>query len=107
MGIRGPLLVAFFAIAAATHEGEPDGCPMCTCGAADLKLWPFSGCDVKCGARCPDVGCCCISGAGICPRSGNTTYEPSNSISETKVADTEIERKAAAVYIANGPSKAA
>lgn len=39
-------------------------CPICTCTSP--AVWPFSGCDVSCGAKCDDE-CCCIAGVGSCP----------------------------------------
>merc|ERR1711972_151677 len=52
-------------------EPAPNGCPVCKCSAP--QTWPFSGCDVTCGARCDQQGCCCISGVGICPGPANHT----------------------------------
>merc|ERR1711948_176834 len=40
------------------------GCPTCQCDSPEV--WPFSGCDVNCGARCQDNVCCCIGGVGDC-----------------------------------------
>lgn len=40
-----------------------EGCSVCTCDSP--KVWPFSGCNVKCGAKCGDT-CCCIAGQGQC-----------------------------------------
>merc|ERR1719277_2064424 len=40
-----------------------DGCPVCKCDSPEA--WPFSGCNVKCGAKCGDT-CCCIAGVGGC-----------------------------------------
>lgn len=39
------------------------GCPVCTCQSP--TIWPVSGCNVKCGAKCGET-CCCISGEGSC-----------------------------------------
>ena len=39
-------------------------CPRCECDAP--TIWPFSGCDVTCGAKCGDI-CCCM-GTLNCPR---------------------------------------
>jgi len=43
--------------------GKPGACPVCTCESP--TIWPVSGCDVKCGAKCGDT-CCCIPGVGNC-----------------------------------------
>merc|ERR1712190_528349 len=40
------------------------GCPTCECDSPEV--WPFSGCDVNCGARCQDNVCCRIGGVGDC-----------------------------------------
>merc|ERR1712061_493659 len=40
------------------------GCPLCRCDRP--TIWPFSGCDVTCGAKCQDGVCCCIGGVGNC-----------------------------------------
>merc|ERR1711988_298884 len=74
-------------------SNRTEGCPLCTCGAADLKLWPFSGCDVSCGARCPGIGCCCITGVGICPRNDAKIQKPGANVTKSKV---EAEEKAEA-----------
>lgn len=39
------------------------GCPVCTC--SNPTVWPFSGCDVSCGAKCGG-SCCCLPGWGSC-----------------------------------------
>jgi len=101
-------------------SNRTEGCPLCTCGAADLKLWPFSGCDVSCGARCPGIGCCCITGVGICPRNDAKIQKPGAIVTKTKVeAEEKTEARmeargdakgneelpAAAIYIANNVSE--
>merc|ERR1712007_350716 len=40
------------------------GCPTCECDSPEV--WPLSGCNVNCGARCQDNVCCCIGGVGDC-----------------------------------------
>merc|ERR1712113_1174299 len=46
------------------NMGSSGGCPTCQCDSPEV--WPFSGCDVNCGARCQDNVCCCIGGVGDC-----------------------------------------
>jgi neutral ceramidase len=41
----------------------PGSCPVCSCSAP--TVWPFSGCNVACGASCGGT-CCCIEGMGDC-----------------------------------------
>jgi len=41
----------------------PGSCPVCSCAAP--TVWPFSGCNVACGASCEGT-CCCIEGMGDC-----------------------------------------
>ena len=45
-------------------------CPPCTCSSP--VMWPFSGCDIACGAKCGDQ--CCAGGNG-CPRCKCADYE--------------------------------
>ena len=48
-------------------------CPTCTCTSP--TVWPFSGCDVSCGAKCGHE-CCCIAGVGACPPAPPPTPPP-------------------------------
>lgn len=44
---------------------ESENCPVCE--DQFPVLWPFSGCDVRCGAKSKSGGqCCCLVGAGGC-----------------------------------------
>lgn len=47
-------------------------CHVCRCGRP--RVWPFSGCHVRCGAKCSGQGCCCINGWGACGRYGNSAH---------------------------------
>merc|ERR1719198_1770275 len=42
-------------------------CPVCQGNAGKITNWPFSGCDVSCGAKDEYGTCCCRSGVGACP----------------------------------------
>jgi len=55
------LLLVRGAPIAALQQGS--SCPVCTC--ASPEIWPISGCNVECGAKCGNT-CCCISGEGSC-----------------------------------------
>lgn len=44
-------------------EAAASSCPVCTCQSP--TIWPVSGCNVACGAKCGNT-CCCISGEGAC-----------------------------------------
>ena len=47
----------------------PAACPVCSCKKP--TLWPLSGCEASCGAKCGDA-CCCVAGAGRCGKSPPT-----------------------------------
>lgn len=51
-----------------TTFGDSDpykDCPVCSCDSP--WLWPVSGCNVGCGAKCGNT-CCCIPGEGKCSK---------------------------------------
>lgn len=59
--IHGTRFVLEFSIG-----NEPLSCPICSCDSP--TVWPASGCDASCGAKCGNA-CCCIAGVGSCPTS--------------------------------------
>lgn len=63
----------------ANAPAQHGSCPVCTCQKP--KTWPFSGCDVTCGAKCGTT-CCCIPGVGNCgkgaPAPASTSSAPAS-----------------------------
>lgn len=57
------IFVALGYMCLGTNLTERSGCPVCKCKSP--TVWPFSGCNVKCGAKCGDT-CCCASGVADC-----------------------------------------
>jgi N-acylethanolamine-hydrolysing acid amidase len=51
------------ALAGSFLEVTEQGCPVCE--GKSPTVWPFSGCDVRCGAKSEGI-CCCIPGVGGC-----------------------------------------
>jgi len=71
------------AVLSAVPEASGD-CPVCACDSP--TIWPISGCNVACGAKCGNT-CCCISGEGSCPPTPPAPSPASNCTSWLTVAE--------------------
>jgi hypothetical protein len=66
--------------AAKTSSGP---CPVCTCKSP--TIWPISGCDISCGAKCADGRCCCIGGEGKCPSAKHALAAPEEPVGDAGI----------------------